>query len=207
MKDNRLKEQVLKNIRMALIDKNAISDCDIHAKVGHTFINPGDDDLSVVFAKNFITAGGTLFYCFNESDIRNRIEEIQHRHNDIVIGCASENLYNYLGHLNIDNRCVCEPTKRYPLGTILCEALLAWQGSIVISSNLGLGRTLPALPETTIVIAFTSQVVSDWESAHERLRLIYPTFPDQLVVTNPGGYSYKKEMHKLYLILIEDETK
>ena len=205
MKENRLKEQVFKDIREALIDRNEVADCDAPTTVGNTFIDPKGDDLSVVFAQNFTRAGGTLHYCYNEKDIRKRILEIQRLHGDIAIGCASENLTGFLKHLDVENCCTCDRSKQYPLGAILCEALIAWQGSIVISSNLGLGLTVPALPETTMVLAFTSQVVSDWEAANERLRLLYPQYPDLTVVTHPAAYSYRKGLQKLYLILIEDE--
>ncbi len=206
MKDNRLKEQVLKGIREALMNRSDIAEGETPAAVGNTFIDAGADDLSVVFAENFTKAGGTLFYCFNESDIRDRIKDIQTKHNDVVIGCASENLTGFLGHLGLDNCSTCDPSKRYPLAATLCEALIAWQGSIVITSNLGLGNTIPALSETTIVLAFTSQVVADWEAANERLKQLYHEYPEQMIVTNPAGYSYRKGLQKLYLILIEDET-
>ena len=206
MKDNQHKEKVFKDIREALINKNDVVDCDFSPTVGSTFIDPSSDDLSVVFAQNFSRHGGTLFYCYNEGDIKKHIEAIQHSCGDITIGCASQNLSGFLEHLNVKNCCTCDPSKRYPLGATLCEALLAWQGSIVISSNLGLGRSIPALSETSIVLAFTSQVVSDWEAANERLRLLYPQYPDQIMVTHPASYSYRKGLQKLYLILIEDET-
>lgn len=205
MKDNRLKEQVQKDIREALMDRTIASDCELPASVGNTFITD-DDDLSVIFAQRFTKAGGTMYYCYNENDISNRISEIQRRHNDIVIGCATENLTSFLGHLNIENRETCVPTMIYPLGATLCEALIAWQGSIVITSNLGLGTTVPTLPETTIVLAFTSQVVTDWEMANQRLKELYPKYPDQIMIANPASYGYRKEKQKLYLILIEDET-
>lgn len=205
MKDNRLKEQVLKEIRDALINKNSIDNPALSAAEGNTFINADNEDLSVLFAQNFTRRGGTMYYCYNEADIRNRILDIQHRHGDVVIGCASENLTSFLGHLDIENRCTCDLSMRYPLGAILCEALTAWQGGIVISSNLGLGSTTTALFDATIVLAFTSQVVPDWESANERLKVLYPHFPDSLMLTHPGSYAYRKGQQKLYLILIEDE--
>ena len=206
MKDNRLKEQVFKDLREALIDRNDVGDSDTQGTMESIFPIAEGEDPSVVFAQNFTRAGGTMFYCYNEGDIKERLLEIQHRHDDIIIGCASENLTSFLGHLGVENRCTCDLTKRYPLGATLCEALIAWQGSVVISSNLGLGTTIPSLPETTVVLAFTSQVVDDWEAANERLKQLYPQYPDQLIVTNPRAYAYRKGMQKLYLILIEDET-
>ncbi|MCR4815555.1 MAG: lactate utilization protein [Bacteroidales bacterium] len=206
MKDNRLKEQVMKDIREALIDKNEITDRDAPSTNSGTFIMDDNDDLSVLFAKKFTQAGGTLHYCYTEADIKKRILEIQSRYSNVAIGCASENLTTFLQHLNIDNCCSCNPSQRYPLGATLCEALLAWQGSIVISSNLGLGTTIPALPDATIVLAFTSQVVPDWEEANQRIKQLYPSYPEQIIITNPASYAYRKGTQKLYLILIEDEN-
>ncbi len=200
MKDNRLKEQVLKDIREALMDKNQMDSSKESIPAGAPV-----DDLSVLFAQNFTQRGGTMYYCYNEEDIQTRVKEIQKRHGDVVIGCASENLTSFLGHLNIENRCTCEPGMHYPLGATLCEALIAWQGGIVISSNQGLGMTMATLPEALIVLTFTSQVVTDWEQANERLKSMYNEYPENLIITNPGSYAYRKGLHKLYLILIEDE--
>lgn len=204
MKDNRLKEQVLRTIREALIEKNEISDRELSLSRS-PFIDPQENDLSVVFADKFSKAGGKIYYCYNEEDLRTRILEIQQIHGGTTIGCSSENLTEFLGHLNIENRATCDMEHTTKLGATLCEALIAWQGSIVISSNLGLGITIPSLPETTIVIAFTSQVVSDWEEANERIKQLYSNYPGQIMVTHPASYAYRKGQQKLYMILIEDE--
>ncbi|MBQ1409219.1 MAG: LUD domain-containing protein [Bacteroidales bacterium] len=204
MKDNRLKEQMLRTIREALIERNEIADCDSHT-VGSSFIDTTPDDLIVYFAQSFTRAGGTIHYCYNEADIRKQILEIQREHGDVTIGCASENLNGFLGHLQVENREICQMSESHQLGATLCEALIAWQGSIVISSNLGLGTTIPALSETTIVLAFTSQVVADWEVANERIKELYPQYPDQIMIVNPASYAFRKGQQKIYLILIEDE--
>ncbi|MBP5548032.1 MAG: hypothetical protein J6X58_03960 [Bacteroidales bacterium] len=205
MKDNRHKEIVLKDIREALIDKNDFAE-DPATSVGENTFLVTDDDLSIVFAQNFTKSGATLYYCYNESDIRDKILEIQKLHGNITIGCASANLESFLGHLGVENRCLCTLSETHPLSATLCEALIAWQGSIVITSNLGLGVTVPALSETTIVLAFTSQVVTDWEAANERLKQLYPEYPNQIMITHPASYAYRKGQQKIYLILIEDEN-
>jgi L-lactate dehydrogenase complex protein LldG len=197
------KDRVMKDIREALIDRNDIANGDNATDTAEVV---SEEDLSVAFAQHFTQAGGTMYYCLNENDIRQRMEEIQHRHGDIVIGCASENLASFLGHIGMENCCLCEPTKRYPFGATLCEALIAWQGGIVITSNLGLGKTIPSLPETTVVLAFTSQVVADWQTANDRLKTLYTDYPEQIIITQPSSYAYRKGQQKLYLILIEDET-
>lgn len=201
MKDDRIKEQLFRSVREALIEHNNITDSDMHT-VGNTQASDGVDELFITFAQNFTRAGGTVHYCYKESDIRDRLLEIQQQNGNTSIGCASENLAGFLSHLKVENS---EP-KDSPLVAILCEALIAGQGGIVISSNLGLGTTIPALPEKTIIIAFTSQVVTDWEAANERLKQLYPNYPDQIMVVNPANYACRKGLQKLYLILIEDEA-
>ena len=181
-------DRVLKNVREALIDRNDVADCDIAAAEAD---GTTPEDLSVAFAQSFTQSGGTMYYCLNEQDIRQRLEEIQRHHDDIVLGCASENLTSFLGHIGMQNCCTCDPTKLYPLGATLCEALIAWNGGIVISSNLGLGNKIPALPET---------------AANERLKDLYKEYPEQIIVTSPNSYAYRRGMQKLYLLLIEDET-
>lgn len=202
MKDNRLKEQVMKDIREALMDKNIIADSETHITEDNPYNN---EDLSVLFAQNFTRRGGVMYYCYNEGDIKIRIEDIQRKHGNVIIGNAAENLTGFLGHLGIDNCATCEANTRYPLGATLCETLIAEQGSILISSNQGLGLTMPTLTDALIVLAFTSQVVANWEAATERLRNFYTEFPEQIMVTNPGSLAQRKNGFKIYLILIEDE--
>lgn len=204
MKDNRTREQIMTVIREALVDNGTTSSGDLN--VNFNFNVNENEDLSVIFAQTFCKNGGSMFYCYNEKDIGKHLVEIQQQHGDVTIGCASENLASFMGHLGIENRCLCDISKRYTLGASLCESLIAWRGGIVISSNQGLGTTIPSLPDTTIVLAFTSQVVIDWEMAFERMKNFYNNTPDNIIMINPASYVYRKGLQKLYLILIEDEN-
>ena len=206
MKDNRTREQMMKVVRDALVDTDSSDISEAPCAAKKTFIDDEGEDISVLFAQSFTQFGGKMYYCYNEEDISKRIIEIQQSHGDTTIGCASENLVSFLGHLNIENRCLCDISKCYTLGATLCETLIAWRGGIVISSNQGLGTTIPSLPETTIVLAFTSQVVTDWEAAFERMKSLYNEIPENIMLTTPASYAYRKGLQKLYLILIEDET-
>lgn len=204
MRDGRPKEIVMRNIRKALLNKQPVAQAE--CKPCHTtFTQAVDDDLSVAFAQRFTQQGGTMHYCYNEADIARHIRDIQQLNGSAELCCGSENLTTFLQHIGIDAACTAHADKLYPLGAILCEALVAWNGSIVISSNQGLGKTLPTLNKTTIVIAFTSQVVPDWETACERIKVLYAQFPEQTVVTSPSSYTYRRGLQHLHLILIEDE--
>lgn len=57
-------------------------------------------------------------------------------------------------------------------GIMLCEALIARTGSILISSRQQSGRTLPIFPEVNIVIASTKQLVLDIHDGFAAIRKI-----------------------------------
>jgi len=205
MKETQLKGIVLKEIREALMEKNDPVHSAVCINEGATFINADSGDLPVVYAKSFIQAGGMLHYCLDEAAISKALRDIQHQNGDCAIGCASENLTTFMGHLGIPDCSTCTLDASHQLGASLCEALLAWQGSIVITSNLGLGKTILSLPKTTIIIAFTSQVVTDWEMANKRLKQLYGDYPATVLIANPNSYACRRGLQKLHLILIEDE--
>ena len=204
MRGNSPKENVLKDIRQALLNKQTTSGADGSVPEA-TFIQAVDDDMSVAFAQRFTQQGGTMHYCYNEADIARHINEIQKLNGSDELCCGGDNLTTFLQHIGVSTACTAQTDKIYPLGAVLCEALVAWNGSIVISSNQGLGTTLPSLNKTTIVIAFTSQVVADWETACDRIRMLYAHFPEQILVTSPSAYAYRKKQQQIHLILIEDE--
>lgn len=205
MKDARGKEKLYNSLREALLERSETLTDTSGADATGLMPDANGDDISIVLAQNFIQRGGTMFYCYNEGDISAKMKEIQHLHGDVVIGCGSENLTQFLSHLGVTNSETASTTKRYPLCAMLCESLTAWNGGIVVSSNQGLGVTLPTLGDATIVLAFTSQVVADWAAAAERMRQMYSEMPEQLLVTNPASASFRQGRQRLYLILIEDE--
>lgn len=205
MRDTRNKELIFKNLRNALMDKNDVDDVDLS-----TLVNDGkamtEEDISVRFAEQYVARHGRMNYCYNEEDIRKEIEKIRLQHQADTIGCASENLTGFLSHLGVTDCVTSSCDKQYRFAATLCEVLTANNGGIIITSNQGLGTSLPALADITVVLAFTSQVVENWRHALERMEEYYESVPEQMLVTSPASLVYRQGRQYLYLILIEDES-
>lgn len=205
MRDTRNKEQIFKNLRNALMDKNDVEDVDLSTLVGDNQAAT-ENDISVRFAEQYVARRGRMNYCYNEEDIRKEIETLRQLHQADTIGCASENLTGFLTHVGVTNSETSSCDKPNRFVATLCEALTADNGSIIITSNQGLGTNMPSMAEITVVLAFTSQVVDNWRQAMERMQELYGTIPEQMLVTSPASGVYRQGRQHLYLILIEDEA-
>jgi L-lactate dehydrogenase complex protein LldG len=71
---------------------------------------------------------------------------------------------------------------------ILCEALVARTGSIVVSSRQTSGRRLPVIAEVLIVVAYPNQVCGELKDALNMVKTKYDgTLPSQITfITGPS---------------------
>lgn len=120
------------------------------------------DDLAVAFAQSFVRVGGGFFFC----------ESVEHFYDQLFV---------YKQEKGLDNLYVWEPELKKLLhaGNIAflgdeeqfeaqadaslttCEALVARTGSVLVSAATGSGRRLSIYPDQHLVLARTSQVVTD----------------------------------------------
>lgn len=198
------KEDLMKAIREALMDKNAIDGREPESGKGVTF-KLHENDVVMSFAYKFTERGGTMYYCSTEDEIRDRLAEIQSSHGNLAYGCCNENLTQFVNHMGIGEAFAATAEKDYPMGVMLCDGLEAWNGNVVLSDKQGLGTAFASLPQTTVVLAFTSQVEPDWESMDTRLKSTYPTFPDQVLFVDPASEDMQTKKLELILLLVEDQ--
>ena len=199
MKDNNNKEKIVKTIREALMEKKTIEQPPV-ADEANTM---ADVDLTVAFAKQYTRRGGTMYYCSNEEEIVSQLQQIQSKTGDAVWGCCSENLTTFITHLGLKNACTANGDTDYQVGAMLCDGLIASDGGIVLTSKQGLGESFRSLAKTTIVVAFTSQVVADNDAAMVRLKEMYKVFPTEIAVLEPRRASERET--DLHLVLVDDE--
>ncbi|WP_426493043.1 LutC/YkgG family protein [Hymenobacter sp. 102] len=122
---------------------------------------PGDD-LAVLFAQSFVRVGGVFFFC----------ESVEHFY---------DQLFAYKQEKGLEHLYVWEPELKKLLhaGNIVfqgdeaefldhaeaslttCEALVARTGSVLVSAATGSGRRLSIYPDQHLILARTSQVVTD----------------------------------------------
>lgn len=198
------KEDIMKAIREALMDKNTIDGREPESGKGTTFRMP-EEDMVISFARQFTDRGGTMYYCGDEEEILQRLVDIQSAHGNAVYGCCNENLAQFLNHMGIGDAFAATPEKEYYLGAMLCDGLEAWNGNIVLSDKQGLGTAFASLPAVTVVLAFTSQIEPDWESLDSRLKDTYPTFPEQLLFVDPACDDIQSRNLELILLLVDDQ--
>ncbi|MDN5328565.1 MAG: L-lactate dehydrogenase complex protein LldG [Bacteroidales bacterium] len=165
------KEQVLKSIRDALIDRDEITldDVDFDSPI----YPPLTDSPDIVFARNFIEAGGKFNYCTDEDELAVFLARLFNENIYLPVYTAEEKLRYLLMQQGID--ILREEAEIFEAASVVstCEFLVARTGTIVYSSALGGGRRPAVVAPTHVVVAYASQVVNELRDALAGLRTKY----------------------------------
>lgn len=157
-----------------------------------------DEDIAMAFAQQYTSAGGVMYYACTEEELKQHLINIRRQLNNAAIACCSDTLSSFLQNLGFKDSFPCVAGERYLVGAIVCDALEAWNGAVVVTDMLGIGTRLQQMPTATITIAFTSQLTRDWPEVLEHLKASYHTLPKEIVSFTPHDLKYP------YLILVED---
>ncbi|MGC8865287.1 MAG: LutC/YkgG family protein [Bacteroidales bacterium] len=165
------REQILKSIRDALLDREeiALDDVDFDSPVYPEFTDAPD----ITFARNFIAAGGKFNYCTDEDELVGFLAKLFSDQRYLPVFSAEEKLRYLLLQQGID--VIREPQQMYEAVSVVtsCEYLVARTGTIVYSSQLGGGRRPAVAAPVHIVIGYASQVVEELKDALSGLRQKY----------------------------------
>ncbi|RSK51361.1 LutC/YkgG family protein [Hymenobacter rigui] len=166
---------VLRRIRESLRQPASQPERPDFAEPLHPRPAPGDD-LAVLFAQSFVRVGGVFFFC----------ESVEHFY---------DQLFAYKQEKNLEYLYVWEPELKKLLhegnivfqgdetdfqdhaeaGLTTCEALVARTGSVLVSAATGSGRRLSIYPDQHLILARTSQVVTDIADGLKLLQQKYGT--------------------------------
>lgn len=192
-------EDILKSIREALLEKNELEQ-PLQEEAEQPLFAVSDDDPAMAFAKAYTEAGGTMFYTTTEEELKARLVEVRRDMNNAAIACCNDNLTQFLRNLGFADSFTSKAGQKHPLGALVCDALEAWNGGIVITDRLGLGINMQQLPSACIIIAFTSQLVNDWQGALLHIKDTYTdALPNEIITLTA------QDCNKSYLILVEDQ--
>lgn len=192
-------EDIVKHLHDSLREKREL-DAPSTEESGQSLFAVSDADPAMAFAKAYTEAGGVMFYTTTEEELKARLVEVRRDMNNAAIACCDDNLTQFMRHLGFADSFTSQAGQRHPLGALVCDALETWNGSVVISNKLGLGSNMQQLPATCIFIAFTSQLMDDWQAVLRHLEETYPAaFPDEVVTLTA------KDCDKPRLILVEDQ--
>ena len=187
MQESTPREKVLKKIRNALIHKTRQPFPNVELEKSVYTLSP--DSPEELFAKAFKKAGGQFIFCETELDFLENVLSLaegkgwkkffcwEKKITDLMEQCAFP--HEKKGNENFEEGMV---------GITSCEVLVARLGSVMVSSKQASGRRLPVISTTHVVLAYTSQLVTELKDALQFIRTKYQDqLPSQIAtITGPS---------------------
>ncbi len=173
----------------------------------HDNLNPNPDDPSdVAFAKVFTKDGGKFTYCENLEDFYLNFKNLLNESPWKKPYCSNDELKELL-----------KPTKLYfqddfstsDYSISTCEFLIAFNGSVMVSGQQTKNIKIEELPETLIIVAYTSQIVKNIGEGLRGIQNKYGNSRPSLVTTirtkeYTSMMSDSDRTKDLHIFLIED---
>ncbi len=160
-----------------------------------------DEDLAIAFVQSFVRVGGEFYYC----------ESVDHFY---------DQLFAYKQQKKLEHLYVWEPELKKLLhagnivfqgddegfrdqaeaGLTSCEALVARTGSVLVSAASGSGRRLSIYPDQHLVLARTSQIVTDIADALALLQRTYGPAQLPSMISLTSGPSRTADIEKTLVL-------
>ena len=138
------------------------------------------------FAKAFTKIGGQFVFVENELEFFESVIHFAHQNKWKQFYCREKSIQEYMDQVEFP---YTEDDKNFPEGMVSitsCEALVSRLGSVVVSSRQGSGRRLFVVPTTHIVMAYTSQVVTEMKDALQLIQAKYGTQIPSMIASLTG---------------------
>jgi len=211
MKETTSREKMLKKIRKALLEKRDnpypnLEDTPLYDEY--------NDHLDVLFAEQLSAVSGNFVFCEDEIQLIENLLDLAEKKNWRKIYAWEPRLQALLNQYEFPFYSTDTDFLNADVGITYCEALVARNGSVLISNGKEAGRRLSIYPHIHIVIAYTSQLVLDLKDGFNILKNKYPeNLPS--MVSNITGPSRTADIEKtlvlgahgpkeLYVFLLED---
>ena len=175
------KEKILSNVRSALLHQTKQPYANL--ETNDSFYAIENEALEIIFAEAFTAVSGQFVFCENEKECVDTLKELVTQKAWAHIVCPEKQLHDRNQFIQYENNA---SVLEADAGIMLCEALIARTGSILISSRQQSGRTLPIFPEVNIVIASTKQLVLDIHDGFAAIRKKYDGNFPSMVNLNTG---------------------
>lgn len=205
------KEKMLKKIRQALLQKKE----NPHPAFEDSPLYPDhEEDLDLVFAHEFTQLGGKLVYCEGEIDLIEQLIILVEKIQINKIYVWEKKLQEIIEPYGFPFRKSLQGFEEIEASITSCEALIARSGSVLLSNASESGRRLGVYAPVHIVVAKTSQLVSETKDGLDLIRKRYGSeFPT--MISTVSGPSRTADIEKrlvlgahgpkeLYLFLLED---
>lgn len=206
------KEKMLKKIRQALLQKR---------ENPHPAFEEGplykeeEDPLDVTFAREFTQVGGNFVYCEGEINLIENLIVLVEKIKINKIYVWEKELQIFLDQYGFPHRMSQQGfIDEVEASITSCEALVARNGSILVTNFSESGRRLSIYPPVHIVIAKASQLVLDVKHGMNALKEKYgASLPSMVsIITGPSRTAdIEKRLvlgahgpKEIYLFLLED---
>ncbi|WP_158825445.1 LutC/YkgG family protein [Mucilaginibacter lacusdianchii] len=186
MKDNTTpKERLLKKVRKALLERRDNPYPNLEEQP--LYPAPTEDDIpEVMFAEAFIATGGQFVFCEDEIQFIESLLNLAEERKWHKIYCWESGLQQLLDQYEYPYYQTDKDFDLADVGFTLCEALIARNGSILLSNAGMAGRRLSIYPPVHIVLAYTSQLVMDLKDGFKVLKDKYQNRLPSMVTTVTG---------------------
>lgn len=184
MKDNTTsKEKLLKKIRKALLARRDnpypnMEDLPLYA--------PVTELPELVFAEQFTNVAGQFVFCEDELQLIEILLNLSEERKWRKIYCWEPALQQLFEQFEFPFFETDKDFEQAEVGITLCEALIARNGSILVSNANKAGRRLGIYPHAHIVVAYTSQLVIDLKDGFKLLNKKYGRSLPSLISTITG---------------------
>lgn len=190
------KEKLLKKVRKALLEKRD----NPYPNIEDVYHYPESDELpEVIFAEQFTAVAGRFVFCENEVVFIENLLELAEERKWRKIYCWEPQLQEILKRYDYPYFETDKDFDQADVGFTLCEALVARNGSILLSNGGMAGRRLSIYPPVHIVLAYTSQLVMDLKDGFKLLKAKYPDALPSMI-SNVTGPSRTADIEKTLVL-------
>jgi len=215
MKDSTTsKEKFLKKIRKALLEKRDNPYPNLEEL---PLYPPTKELLEVVFAEEFTKVSGQFIFCEDEIQFIENILLLADEKKWRKIYCWEPELQELLNRYEYPFYATDKDFELAEVGLTLCEALVARNGSIIVTNANAAGRRLSIFPHCHVVVAYTSQLVMDLKDAFKIIKTKYGNQLPSMISTITGP-SRTADIEKtlvlgahgpkeLFVFLLDDSSK
>ncbi|HTI60336.1 lactate utilization protein [Mucilaginibacter sp.] len=186
------KEKLLKKIRKALLEKRDNPYPNLEDLPHYP---QSEDPPEIMFAEEFTAAAGQFVFCEDEIQLIDNLLNLADHRKWRKIYCWEPALQEILLKYDYPFFETDKDFEQAEVGFTLCEALIARNGSILLSNAGMAGRRLSIYPPVHIVLAYTSQILTDLKDG---FKLIKNKYGNQLpsMITNVTGPSRTADIEK-----------
>jgi L-lactate dehydrogenase complex protein LldG len=190
------KEKLLKKIRKALLERRD----NPYPNLEDLPLYPAEEEIpEVIFAEAFSAVAGQFIFCEDEIQFIEELLTLAEERNWRKIYCWEPTLQDMLKQYEYPFFETDKDFDQAEVGFTLCEALIARNGSIMVSNGNAAGRRLSIYPNVHIVLAYTSQLVMDLKDGFALLKKKYGNSLPSMI-SNITGPSRTADIEKTLVL-------